>query len=344
MKYFRMWEMHYRPHYRPHSFDTHGFLTGVKVLVVLTIVLVGVRYGTVYASSILVREDEGDAAVAAVAATAASSPAPSPVPTSAPTVEKPHIQTTAAAPKVSAQAYIVADLDTGVAYASKDADTAHPIASISKLLVALAVRKTLTPETEVTVTKADRAQTEGSPGSIQRDETFTVTDLFYPLLMESNNSVAYALERAGGGDEFIRVMLRIAHDVGMDETLLNDSSGLSAKNSASARDLLLLAQHIATNEPELLEITRTTSKSVAAQSGRAYPIPNLNVFSKEDAFLGGKTGYTDEAKQTMLAIFEVPVKKSEKPARIAIIVLASSDRKGDIGKLRTWFERSAVFK
>ena len=335
-------------HYRPHSFDTHGFLTGMKVLAVLAVVLVGVRYGTVYASSILLNDDEGDAGVVAAAATAALSPAPTPAPlptpTTTPTAETPHIQTTAAAPKVSATAYIVADLDTGHVYASKEADTPLPIASISKLLVALAARETLRPDEEVTITRADRAQTEGTPGSIQRDETFTVADLFYPLLMESNNSVAYALERAGGGDEFVRVMLRIAHDVGMDETLLNDSSGLSPKNNASARDLVTLAQHIAKEAPEFLEITRTKSKSVVAKSGRAYPLPNLNVFAKDQSFLGGKTGYTDEAKQTMLAVFDVPVQNTEEPARVAIIVLGSSDRRGDVTKLKAWFEKNAVFE
>ena len=81
---------------------------------------------------------------------------------------------------------------------------------------------------------------------------------------------------------------------------------------------------------------------MTAKSGRSYPVANLNIFSSDAEFVGGKTGYTDEAKQTMLAIFEASVKNKIEPTRIAIIVLGSSDRKGDINTLRTWFERSAV--
>lgn len=321
--------------YKPHTFDTRGFFFGVKCLLAVTVVLVGVRYGTAFASDILAG-DVKDTVAAAATSHFTSEPTPSST--------EPGIKLVTPAPRVSATAFVIGDLDTGDTIASKDADTPHPIASISKLLVALAVRETLSPESKVTITRDDRAQTEGTPGSIQRDETFFVRDLFYPLLMESNNSVAYALERAGGGDEFVRVMLRIAHEAGMDETLLNDSSGLSAKNLASARDLLALAHHIGINDPELFDITRTKSKSVTAISRRTYPVANLNIFTSDPTFLGGKTGYTDEAKQTMLAVFELPIKNKEKPVRVAIIVLGSSDRKGDIQKLRTWFEKNAVFE
>lgn len=327
--------------YKPHTFDTRGFIFGAKCLMVLAVVLVGVRYGTAFASDKFVRDEPEENVAAAAAATTEEKPTE---PASPPAPPAPRVITKGTAPKVSAVAYIVGDLSTGDIYASKNSSTAYPIASISKLLVALAARETLSPEKEVTIKREDRAQTEGSPGSIPSNETFLVKDLFYPLLMESNNSVAYTFEREGGGDEFVRVMLRIAHDVGMDETLLNDSSGLSPKNSASVHDLLSLAQHIEKHEPELLEITRTKKKSVTAESGRTYPIPNLNIFTADTQFVGGKTGYTDEARQTMLTIFEVPVKNTESPSRIAIIVLGSSDRKGDIQKLKTWFEKNATFE
>lgn len=321
---------------RPHSFDTRGFLFGCALLAALVTVVSGARFTYVFAEARLMKESNVAASASATRAQVA---------TTTETVEtppQPTITTTSPAPKVAAIAYVVGNIDTGEIYASKNGNTPYPIASISKLLVALATRATLSPESKVTITQADRAQTEGSPGSILRDETFLVKDLFYPLLMESNNSVAYALERAGGQEEFVRVMLRIAHNAGMDETLLNDSSGLSPRNRASARDLLSLAQHILKTDPELFEITRTTSKSATALSGRTYPIPNLNIFTADESFIGGKTGYTDEAKQTMLTVFEIPVKNQEKPARIGIIILGSHDRKGDIVKLKEWFATSAV--
>lgn len=319
---------------RHHSFDTRGFLVGCTMLATLVSIVGVAKFSFVFAEARFMKES--NTAASAAVATPTQEEVAEPIAPAAPS-----ITVATPAPKVAAIAYVVANIDTGEVYAEKNSDTPYPIASISKLLVALATRATLSPESKVTITQADRAQTEGSPGSIQRDETFTVKDLYYPLLMESNNSVAYALERAGGGEEFVRVMLRIAHSAGMDETLLNDSSGLSPRNRASAHDLFSLSQHILENDPQLFETTRTASKSVTALSGRTYPIPNLNIFTADEAFIGGKTGYTDEAKQTMLTIFELPVKNQEKPARIAIIILGSHDRKGDIEKLKNWFSSTA---
>lgn len=318
---------------RHHSFDTRGFLVGCSILAALVVVVGVAKFSFVFAEARFMKESNTAASAVAAAPEEPTEPTP-PV--------TPSITVTTPAPKVAAISYVVGNIDTGQVYATKNGETPYPIASISKLLVALATRATLSPESKVTITQADRAQTEGSPGSIQRDETFTVKDLFYPLLMESNNSVAYALQRAGGQEEFVRVMLRIAHSAGMDETLLNDSSGLSPRNRASAHDLLSLSQHILKSDPEIFETTRTASKSVTALSGRTYPIPNLNIFTADETFIGGKTGYTDEAKQTMLTVFEIPVKNQEKPARIAIIILGSHDRKGDIVKLKEWFTTSAL--
>jgi D-alanyl-D-alanine carboxypeptidase (penicillin-binding protein 5/6) len=324
-------------HYRPHSFDTHSFFFGVKCLAVLAVLLVGVRYSSVFASDILA----GDDIVARVAG--AASPIVATVdPSSSLVASSTATQKPAHVPGISAQAYLLANLDTGAVYAAKNSETPYPIASISKLLVALAALETLPPEGEITITRADRALTEGTPGSIQRDETFRVADLLYPLLMESNNSVAYALQRAGGGAEFVRVMLRLAHEIGMDETLLDDSSGLSPRNNASAGDLLALAHYIDKRTPAIFEITRTKKKSVTAESGRSYPVPNLNIFTNDPAFIGGKTGYTDEAKQTMLALFEIPSKDTRENERIVIVILQSDSRKGDVEKLKSWFEKTAM--
>lgn len=316
--------------FRPHSFDTRGFFFGMRLLIAAAIMLSAVRYGTALASDIFANDEESPNVAAAAVAIV---PPPPPL-VAAPAESRLRISSDVPLPNVTARSFIVGDIETGDVYAAHNADTPYPIASISKLLVALAAREAIDPYERVTITKADRRETEGSPGSIQRDETFLAGDLLYPLLMESNNSVAYALERAGGGDEFVRKMLRIAHRVGMDETLLNDSSGLSPKNNASARDLFALARYIASHDPTLFQITRTQKKTVTAESGRVYPVANLNVFADDPSFLGGKTGYTDEAKETMIALFEMPAANGS--TNVAIIVLGSDDRKRDVNALRKW--------
>ncbi|MFZ2555951.1 MAG: L,D-transpeptidase family protein, partial [Minisyncoccia bacterium] len=143
-------------------------------------------------------------------------------------------------PRVSAKSFLVADISTGVVYAEKDADTPRPIASISKLLTALVANETIHFDRTLTVNSDDRAETEGSPGSILKGDTFTVGELLYPLLMESNNSAAYTLARYNGTENFVGWMNDKAEAIGMTETHMEDPSGLSPLNTASASDLFKL--------------------------------------------------------------------------------------------------------
>lgn len=319
--------------YKPHSFDTHAFFFALKCFACVLVLLTGVKYGTAAASEHLVRAD-AIVAAAGVSVETTQEEALAPLPKPEPKItlsEKP-------LPKVSAQAFVIADLHTGEVYGEKDGDSALPIASLSKLLVALVAREMLPDTSRVTITNDDRKETDGTPGSILRNDVFIAGDLYYPLLMESNNSVAYAFARAAG-EGFIARMNTMAEKAGMEAASFDDASGISPHNVASARDLFALAKHIRETEPGLFDISRQKSKTIEAESGRSYTFVNFNVFTDNSHFVGGKTGYTDEARQTMLALFDVPL--GEASTTVAIIVLHSSDRKGDVEKLLHWFTSAA---
>lgn len=242
-------------------------------------------------------------------------------------------------PRVSAKSFIVADISTGVVYAEKDAETARPIASISKLLTALVANETIHFDRTLTVNGDDRAETEGSPGSIVKGDTFTVGELLYPLLMESNNSAAYTLARYNGAENFVRWMNDKAAAIGMDDTHMEDPSGLSPENVASASDLFKLMRYIEKSQSFILNLTREPKKEIQAENGRKYSFPNFNHFAGNKEFLGGKIGYTPEARETMASIFELPVQGVT--TTVAVIILSSEERKGDVEKLLTWFKQAA---
>lgn len=242
---------------------------------------------------------------------------------------------TAPLPRVSAKAFIVADLSSGDIYAEKDADTARPIASISKLFTALVARETIRDDRTMTVTHDDQSQTEGVPGSIRAGESFTVDELLYPLLMESNNSAAYTLARYEGAEQFIQRVNEKVHALGMSATKLDDPSGLSPNNMSSPRDLVTLLRHINTYHSLLFHITDARTKTLRAENGRTYGFSNFNHFAGDEGFVGGKTGFIAEAGQTYAGVFEVPTETGT--SSIAIVVLASEDRKRDTAALLSWF-------
>ena len=238
-------------------------------------------------------------------------------------------------PRVSAKAFIVADLTSGDIYAEKDANTARPIASISKLFTALVARETIRDDRTMTVTRDDQSHTEGVPGSIRAGESFTVDELLYPLLMESNNSSAYTLARYEGAPQFIERIAQKTHSLGMKATTLDDPSGLSPNNVSSPRDLVTLLQHIQKYHSLLFNITDARTKTLRAENGRTYSFSNFNHFAGDEGFVGGKTGFIAEAGQTYAGVFAVPTENGI--SSIAIVVLGSEDRKRDTAALLSWF-------
>ncbi len=238
-------------------------------------------------------------------------------------------------PRVSARAFIVADVETGDVYAEKDAATPRPIASISKLFTALVARETIRDDRTMTVTRDDQSQTEGVPGSIRAGESFTVDELLYPLLMESNNSAAYTLARYEDAAQFIKRINQKVAALGMNATTLDDPSGLSANNVSNPTDLVTLLRHIRDYHSLLFDITGARTKTLQAENGRTYSFTNFNHFAGDDGFVGGKTGFIAEAGQTYAGVFEVPTEAGT--STIAIVVLGSEDRKKDTAALLSWF-------
>lgn len=243
-------------------------------------------------------------------------------------------------PRVSAKAFLVADLRTGDVYAEKNAEIQYPIASVSKLLTALVANETIHFDRTLTVNGDDRAQTDGTPGSIVKGDTFTVGELLYPLLMESNNSAAYTLARYNGQENFVGWMNDKAKAIGMEKTHMKDPSGISPENISTANDLFKLMRYIEDSQSFILNLSREPEKKLKAENGRTYNFANFNHFAGNKDFLGGKVGYTDEARQTMTAVFEVPVRGAT--STIAIVILGSEERKNDVEKLLNWFKRNAT--
>jgi D-alanyl-D-alanine carboxypeptidase len=91
---------------------------------------------------------------------------------------------------------------------------------------------------------------------------------------------------------------------GMTDTHYADPSGLAVGSQSTAADLVLLAQKIYVDYPKILAVTRTPQATVTeVGSGKQVVLKNINEFSGEADFIGGKTGYTDQANGDLLSLF-----------------------------------------
>lgn len=242
-------------------------------------------------------------------------------------------------PNITAESFVVADMNAGNVFVEKNADVKRPIASITKLMTAIVANETISFEKEVSVFN-NNDQSHGDYGSIRKGDTFIVSDILFPLLMESNNAVAHSLSSFYGKNNFIKWMNTKAQAIGMKDTSFEDASGISGGNISTANDLFNLAKYIYHKKSFVFGISKEKKKNIISQSGEKYTFKNFNVFSEDNSFVGGKTGFTNAAKETMLSVFNVPIGNAT--STVAIIVLKSDDRTQDTKNLLQWFKEAAV--
>jgi len=89
----------------------------------------------------------------------------------------------------------------------------------------------------------------------------------------------------------------------------------------------------------LLEITKGKEvQSFGEISFDVSRLENKNMFEKEENFLGGKTGYTKEARNCGVFVFKLKNKEG-KERKIVIILLKSGSLKGDVGKISNYLKK-----
>lgn len=219
-------------------------------------------------------------------------------------------------PKISAGAYVVADLESGDIIASYAEKVPMPIASLSKLMTALVSLETINQYQETKVSRTAFG-TYGAQGNLSVGETIKISDLMYPLLLESSNDAAEVLAEFAGRKTFIKNMNDKATSIGLLNTEFEDPSGLSKHNISTAEDLFKLVKYIYKYKSFVFDITKL--KDYSNDDHTWY---SNSKFRNDENYLGGKNGYTDEAHYTLITLVDLPLGEFES-RKIAIVLLNS---------------------
>ncbi|MDB5238694.1 MAG: D-alanyl-D-alanine carboxypeptidase [Candidatus Parcubacteria bacterium] len=219
---------------------------------------------------------------------------------------------------VTADAYVVGDVQTGKIYFQKNPKLVLPFASMSKLITAFAATDMLASGTPITITEAE-TQVPADASALKAGEKFTLSELLYPMLLNSSNVAAEAIASSSERGNFLEQMRGYAWEVGMPNSYFADPTGLSPKNAGTADGFFALAQYLYAKRPDILALTRTVSSSIGTTSDHgAHTFTSIHPFVTDPRFLGGKTGHTSAALDTMITIMNI----QNHP--IAIIILHSS--------------------
>ncbi len=225
--------------------------------------------------------------------------------------------------RITASSYIVKNLTKNSVWTEYDSDRIRPIASVAKLVTAVIARKLIPEDAEISISAAI-VNTFGNTAGFREGETFSASDLMYPLLMVSSNDAAEAFARKFGRKLFVRAMNDFVQSIGAYKTYFSDPSGLSKNDVSSAGDLALILGWIRQNEPSILDITLTKTKTV-----RNHTWVNPTHFLSWSYYIGGKNGFIDEAGRTAAALFRLGYEKDI----YAIVVLGSENRDADVVRL-----------
>ncbi|AYF75067.1 D-alanyl-D-alanine carboxypeptidase [Nocardia yunnanensis] len=213
---------------------------------------------------------------------------------------------------ISATAWEVADLDTGKVIAAKDPHGRYRPASTIKVLLASVAIPALDLDKTIVGTQDD-ANADGTRVGIGPGGRYTNKQLFQALIMASGNDAAHAIStQLGGDDATVAKMNALAKQLRALDTRAATPSGLDGPGmSISAYDLALLFRHAMTL-PLFAELIHTEQvdfpgfpanpKIPDDKDHPGFPIANDNHLLYEyDGAIGGKTGYTDDARQTFVA-------------------------------------------
>jgi D-alanyl-D-alanine carboxypeptidase (penicillin-binding protein 5/6) len=194
------------------------------------------------------------------------------------------------------------EASTGRILYGKNPNLKLPPASTTKLMTAMVVLDRIHPGSTVVISEG-AATISRIKANFRAGETVTVESLLNAALIKSANDAAFALAEAVAGTEemFVELMNQKVIALGLEDTRFINATGLPGYGQhTTAYDLARMLRY-ALRYPLIKEIINTKASRISTEEGRAIFIRNSNRLLWEDeSILGGKTGYTREAKHCLV--------------------------------------------
>jgi D-alanyl-D-alanine endopeptidase (penicillin-binding protein 7) len=245
-------------------------------------------------------------------------------------------------PDIKSRSAVVLDAATGAEIFGKDADEIRPIASTTKIFVAMAVRKTLDLDGWTEISKVDaKFAIGGARTRLDIGQKFRNKDLLRAMLIASDNRAPTAVARGAGlsPDDLVAAMNAIAKNLHLSHTRFTDPTGLRG-NVSTAREMAI-ALRTALEDDVLRGIMQQDSADVVSKDHYAkihYGTTNQPLVARKWDVIGGKTGYTRPAGYCF-------VTAAKFDDREVVMAFLGADGKltrfSDFNRVAAWIDRGA---
>ena len=239
---------------------------------------------------------------------------------------------------LSAKAAVVYDATTGQVLFQKNAEAQVPLASLTKIMLAVTARDLLPKDATIAIDAKFLKET-GDTG-LREGQEWTLKNILDKTLVESSNDGAAAIAGAYAAFEkntstssvesvesrFLGAMNAKAHSLGLSQTYFLNVTGLDVNSTisggyGSAKDVAKLLSYAVKTYPDVFEATSYEEITVSSIGKTKYKVENTDtIISEIPGLIASKTGYTDLAGGNLAVLFDVG------PMRpIAIVVLGSTE-------------------
>jgi len=239
-------------------------------------------------------------------------------------------------PRLYSAHAVVYDADSQQTLLEKNAKAAVPFASITKLLTAMVALDANPDMNEMlSVSDKDVDLLKHTSSRIAVGTTLSREDMLHLALMSSENRLASALSQQypGGHSAFIAAMNEKAKQLGMLSTHVEDPTGLTPNNRASAEDLVRMVLAAERYDP-IRQFTTSSGYALPVSSRTlAYHNTNRLVGNPDWDIELSKTGYTSEAGRCIV------MKLATGGKHLVVVLLgapSSNARFADIFSIRRW--------
>ena len=202
---------------------------------------------------------------------------------------------------LSAKSYVVMD-NNGKVLMENNMEERREVASICKLMTTLITLEKIDSGDisldDKVIASEYACGAEGSQAFLDAGSEYSIRDLLKSVIVASANDSAIVLAEFIGGTEtdFVTIMNAKAKEIGMNNTLYANSTGLPAENQYStARDTAIILNEIS-DYKTYKEDCKIWMDKLVHPSGRETELVNTNRLIKYyPNCVTGKTGFTDEA-------------------------------------------------
>ncbi len=245
-----------------------------------------------------------------------------------------------ALPPITAQSYLVADIDSSQILYEKNRSSLVSAGTIVNKFIAgisasenslLSFNYIFTTKIPINANailyKEDRVWPIG--------ERIPYIDLFYPMIIEHSANAAEALAQSRLGHGYEYALNERAKSMGLNNTFISDAGGYDLNNLTNAEDVFLLSRYLLKNKTWMLKISKGVLYPKFGQPYFSEPYNNKNIFYQKENFLGGYYDLGQAGLENGFGIFKISVNGTERS--LTIVLLQSQDIKSDTEKILNLF-------